>query len=249
MTRLLGKTALITGGTSGIGLAAACRFQSEGAHVAITGTSEQKLAAAVNALGPDVVTIHADAGDVGAQARIAEAIKDRFKTLDVLFVNAGVGDFRPVEAFDEKGFDRSFAVNVKGPFFLVQTLLPLFGNPASIVLNGSINARIGMPNSTVYSATKAALISLARTLSGELIARGIRANVISPGPIATPLYGKLGLDEAQLKGMQDSILGQLPVGRFGEAREVADAAVYFASDESRYTVGSELIVDGGMSNL
>lgn len=249
MSRLLGKTALITGGTSGIGLATACRFQSEGARVAITGTSDEKLAAAAKELGPEAVTIHADAGDVAAQSAVAAKIRDAFGTLDALFVNAGTGDFRPIDAFDEAGFDRSFAVNVKGPYFLVQALLPIFADPASIVINGSINAHIGMPNSSVYALTKAALISLAKTLSGELVGRGIRANVISPGPIATPLYGKLGLDEAQLKGMQEAILGQLPVGRFGDPAEIADAAVYFASDESRFTVGSELVIDGGMSNL
>jgi len=249
MSRLDKKTALITGGTSGIGLATAQRFLEEGARIAITGTSAEKLAAAKAQLGGDVVTILADAGDVAGQQTVADIIAAQFGTLDAVVINAGVGDFRPIEAFDEAGFDRSFATNVKGPYFLIQALLPLLANPASIVFNGSINARIGMPNSSVYAATKAALISLARTLSGELIGRGIRANVISPGPVATPLYGKLGLTEEQLGGMQQAILGQLPVGRFGNPREIADAFVYFASDESRFTVGSELVIDGGMSNL
>jgi len=249
MTRLHTKTALITGATSGIGFATAQRFLAEGARVAITGTSAEKLTAAKAQLGGDIVTILADAGDVSAQKTIAEVIAAEFGHLDALVINAGVGDFRAVEAFDEAGFDRSFAINVKGPYFLIQALLPLLSNPASIVFNGSINAHIGMPNSSVYAATKAALISLARTLSGELIGRGIRANVISPGPVATPLYAKLGLSEEQLGGMQQAILGQLPIGRFGDPREIADAFVYFASDESRFTVGSELIIDGGMSNL
>jgi len=249
MARLQGKTALITGATSGIGLATAERFIAEGARVAITGTNADKLAAAKAELGGNVLTIQADAGDAAAQRAIADTIAKEFGKLDALVVNAGVADFRPIEAFDAAGFDRSFAVNVKGPYFLIQALLPILANPTSIVFNGSINARIGMPNSSVYAATKAALISLARTLSGELIGRGIRANVVSPGPVTTPLYGKLGLNEAQLSGMQASIIAQLPVGRFGEPREIADAFVHFASDESRFTVGSELIVDGGMSNL
>lgn len=249
MARLQGKTALITGATSGIGLATAERFIAEGARVAITGTSADKLAAAKAQLGGDVLTIQADAGDVAAQRAIADTVAKEFGKLDALVVNAGVADFRPIEAFDAEGFDRSFAVNVKGPYFLIQALLPILANPASIVFNGSINARIGMPNSSVYAATKAALISLARTVSGELIGRGIRANVVSPGPVATPLYGKLGLNETQLSGMQASIIAQLPVGRFGEPREIADAFVHFASDESRFTVGSELVIDGGMSNL
>lgn len=249
MSRLTTKTALVTGATSGIGLATAQRFLAEGARVAITGTNVERLAAVKALLGDEVLAILADAGDVAGQQAVAEAIKAEFGTLDALVINAGIADFRPIEAFDEAGFDRSFAVNVKGPYFLIQALLPVLANPASIVFNGSINARIGMPNSSVYAATKAALISLARTLSGESIGRGIRANVVSPGPVATPLYGKLGLSEAQLSGMQQAILGQLPVGRFGTPDEIADAFVYFASDESRFTVGSELIVDGGMSNL
>lgn len=249
MTRLNSKTALITGATSGIGLTTAQRFLAEGARVAITGSNAERLAAAAAQLGGNVLAILADAGDVAGQAAIAQAIKAEFGTLDALVVNAGIADFRPIEAFDEAGFDRSFAVNVKGPYFLIQALLPVLASPASIVFNGSINARIGMPNSTVYAATKAALISLARTISGELIGRGIRANVVSPGPVVTPIYGKLGLDDTQLGAMQQAILGQLPVGRFGDPQEIADAFVYFASDESRFTVGSELIVDGGMSNL
>lgn len=249
MARLSNKTVLITGGTSGIGLATAARFLEEGARVAITGTRPETLAQAQETLGPDVLTILGDAGDVAAQTEIAARVAAAFGKLDVLVVNAGVGDFRPLDGFDAAAFDRSFAVNVKGPFFLIQALLPIFNAPASIVLNGSINAHIGMPNSSLYAATKAALISLAKTLSGELVGRGIRANVVSPGPISTPLYGKLGLTAEQLSGMQTAILGQLPVGRFGTPQEVADAFLYFASDESRFTLGSELIVDGGMSNL
>ncbi|WP_317629373.1 SDR family oxidoreductase [Sphingomonas nostoxanthinifaciens] len=176
-------------------------------------------------------------------------MRSAFGRLDILFVNAGIADFRPLAAWDEAGFDRSFAVNVKGPLFLVQALVPVLGNPASVILNGSINARLGKPNSIVYAATKAALISMARTLSGELIAHGIRVNVVSPGPVVTPLYGKLGLSDADLSGMKDYLIGAIPAGRFGEPREIADAVVHFASDESRYTVGSELIIDGGMSNI
>jgi len=140
-------------------------------------------------------------------------------------------------------------INLKGPYFLIQALLPVFAKPASIVFNGSINARIGMPNSSVYAATKAGLISLARTLSGELISRGIRVNVVSPGPVATPIYGKLGMTKEQLDSVAESIRSQIPVGRFGEPVEIAKAIVFLASDESSFTVGSELIIDGGMSNL
>jgi len=164
-------------------------------------------------------------------------------------INAGIVELKPVEQWDEAAFDRSFAVNVKGPYFLVQALLPIFAKPASVVLNASVNAHIGMPNTSVYSATKAALLSLARTLSGELISRGIRVNAVSPGPISTPLYSKLGLPEADLKAVAASIQSQVPVGRFGKPSEIAHAIVFLASDESAFAVGSELLIDGGMSNL
>ncbi|MEI9982273.1 MAG: SDR family oxidoreductase [Aliidongia sp.] len=249
MGRLQNKAALITGGTSGIGLETARQFLAEGARVAITGTNPATIEAARAELGKEVLVIRADAGDVAGQLQVAKAVRETFGKLDILFINAGVGDFRPIEQWDEAGFDRSFAINVKGPFFLVQALLPLLANPASIVLNSSINARIGMPTSSVYAATKAALISLARTLSGELIGRGIRVNAVSPGPISTPLYGKLGLAEADLKAMENSILGQLPAGRFGNPSEIAKAVVFLASDEAAFTVGSELVIDGGMTNI
>jgi NAD(P)-dependent dehydrogenase (short-subunit alcohol dehydrogenase family) len=249
MNRLNGKRALITGGTSGIGLETARQFLEEGARVAITGTNPATLESAHKELGNDVLAIRADAGNVAGQQAVAEAIRQGFGGLDILFVNAGVADFRPVEQWDEAGFDRSIAINLKGPFFLVQALLPILANPASIVLNTSINARIGMPNSSVYAATKAGLISLARTLSGELIQRGIRVNAVSPGPISTPIYGKLGLSEADLKATTATIQNQIPAGRFGNPSEIAKAVVFLASDESAFTVGSELVIDGGMSNL
>jgi NAD(P)-dependent dehydrogenase (short-subunit alcohol dehydrogenase family) len=138
---------------------------------------------------------------------------------------------------------------VKGPFFLIQTLLPIFANPAAIVLNTSVNAHIGMPNTSVYGASKAALASLTRTLSGELIGRGIRVNAVSPGPIATPLYSKLGFSDADLKTVSASIQNQVPAGRFGNTSEIAKAVVFLASDESPFIVGSELFIDGGMGSL
>ena len=244
MSRLDNKRILITGGTSGIGLETARRFLEEGARVAITGSNAQTLEAARLELG-DVVTIHVDAGDVAGQLKIADAIETAFARLDGAFINAGIGDFRPLEQWDEAGFDRSIAVNLKGPFFLIRTLLPILANPASIVLNTSINAHIGMPNSSVYAATKAGLLSLARTLSGELLSRGVRLNAVSPGPIATPLHGKIGMGEDEIKGL----VRQIPAGRRGLPREIADAVVFLASDESAFTIGSELIIDGGMSTL
>jgi len=249
MDRLKNKRALITGGTSGIGLETARAFREEGARVAITGTNPETLQEACAKLGDDALAIRADAGDVAGQQAIAERIREAFGGLDILFVNAGVADFRPIEQWSESEFDRSVAVNLKGPFFLVQALLPIFANPTSIILNTSINARLGMPNTSVYGATKAALASLTRTLSGELIYRGIRVNAVSPGPIATPLYDKFGLPESDRAALKNSIQSQIPAGRFGNASEVAQAIVFFASDEATYTVGSELVIDGGMSNL
>jgi NAD(P)-dependent dehydrogenase (short-subunit alcohol dehydrogenase family) len=249
MNRLLGKRTLITGGTTGIGLETAKQFLAEGARVAVTGTNQANLDAARMALGPDVLVVNSEAGNVSAQAALVSTIKQAFGGLDAVFVNAGVGDFRPIEAFDEAGFDRTIAINLKGPYFLIQALLPILSNPASIVLNTSINARIGMPNSSVYAASKAALISMARTLSGELIGRGVRVNAVSPGPVNTPIYGKLGLPADQLNQMAGHIQSQIPLGRFGDPVEIAKAIVFFASDESTFTVGSELVIDGGMSNL
>jgi NAD(P)-dependent dehydrogenase (short-subunit alcohol dehydrogenase family) len=244
MARLAGKRALVTGGTTGIGLETARQFLQEGARVAITGSRPESIAAARAELG-EVLAIPADAGDVAAQAALAAAVHQAFGGLDILFVNAGIGDFRPLEAWDEAGFDRSIAVNTKGPFFLIRALLPVFAKPAAIVLNTSINAHIGMPASSVYAASKAALLSLARTLSGELLPRGIRVNAVSPGPIATPLHGKIGMGEREIAGL----VSQIPAGRRGDPAEIARAVVFLASDEAAFTVGSELVIDGGMSTL
>lgn len=249
MNRLTNKRALITGGTSGIGLATARQFVAEGARVAITGSSEASIAAARAELGDGVLILRSDAGKVADQAPLARAIGEAFGGLDIVFVNAGVAELKPVEQWDEAAFDRTVSINLKGPYFLLQALLPLLANPSSIVLNTSVNAHIGMPGSSVYAASKAGLISLARTLSGELIGRGIRVNAVSPGPISTPLYGKLGMSEAQLQQVAESIRTQVPAGRFGNASEIAKAVVFLASDEASFTVGSELLIDGGMSTI
>ncbi|MFI4981683.1 MAG: SDR family oxidoreductase [Nevskiales bacterium] len=249
MNRLNGKRTLITGGTSGIGLETARQFLAEGARVAVTGSNPKTIEEARKVLGDEALILRVDAGDVAGQKELAKTLGEAFGQLDAVFINAGVAELRPVEAWDEAGWDRSFAINLKGPFFLVQALLPILAKPASIVLNTSINARIGMPNSSVYAASKAGLISMARTLSGELIGRGIRVNAVSPGPVSTPLYGKLGLAPGELEKVAGSILSQVPAGRFGEPSEIAKTVVFLASDEAGYIVGSELVIDGGMSNL
>jgi NAD(P)-dependent dehydrogenase (short-subunit alcohol dehydrogenase family) len=247
MDRLKGKRALITGGTSGIGLETALQFRQEGARVAVTGKNPATFEAARATLGSDVLMIPSDASDAAAQKQVAEKIRESFGALDILFVNAGIAELKTLEQWDEAAFDRTIAINLKGPFFLIQALVPVFANPASIVLNTSVNAHIGMPNTSVYGASKAALLSLTRTLSGELISRGIRVNAVSPGPISTPLYEKLGLSDEQRKSVAASIQGMVPAARFGTPGEVARAVVFLASDESAFTVGSELLMDGGMS--
>ena len=247
MNRLQGKRALITGAASGIGLETARHFISEGARIAITARELKSLDQARQELGDRAVYIASDAADAPSQKQLAARIKEEFGSLDILFVNAGVADLKPVEQWEEATFDRSFHINVRGPFFLIQALLPVFANPASIVLNASINADIGMPNASVYAASKAALLSLARNLSAELIPRGIRVNAVSPGPIATPLYSKLGLSAADLKATSEALQNQVPAKRFGQPREIASAVVFLASDESAFTVGSELRIDGGLS--
>ncbi|NKL75795.1 SDR family oxidoreductase [Rhizobium leguminosarum] len=249
MSRLQNKTALITGGTSGIGLETARQFIAEGARVVVTGSSAASVEAARAELDGKAIVIQADAGNAAGQKAVADSVRETFGTLDILFVNAGVAEFGPLEQWSEAAFDKSVDINVKGPFFLIQSLLPIFSKQAAIVLNTSINAHIGMPNSSVYSLTKGALLTLAKTLSGELIGRGIRVNAVSPGPIATPLYSKLGASEADSKAMTAQIQAQIPVGRFGNPSEVAKTIVFLASDEAAYIVGSELIIDGGMSNL
>jgi NAD(P)-dependent dehydrogenase (short-subunit alcohol dehydrogenase family) len=247
MNRLKGKRALITGGTSGIGLETARLFISEGARVAISGQSSASVEAAREELGSEVFAFASDSSDVSQQKELAKKVADALGGIEVLVINAGIAELKPVEAWDEAAYNRTFDINVRGPFFLIQSLLPAFTNPASVVLNASINAHVGMPNTSVYGASKAALLSLTRTLSGELVARGIRVNAVSPGPIETPLYNKLGLSTADLKSVSDSILNQLPVKRFGKPSEVAHAVLFLASDEAAFTVGGELIMDGALS--
>jgi NAD(P)-dependent dehydrogenase (short-subunit alcohol dehydrogenase family) len=245
MNRLNGKRALITGGTSGIGLETAKQFLAEGARVIVTGVNPQTLNKARAELGASVDVIAVDSSSAAAQKALAATVQQQFGQLDVLFLNAGVSVWQPIDDWTEEAFDKSFAVNVKGPYFLIQSLLPVFANPASIVLNTSINAHVGATRSSVYAATKAALLSFARTLSGELLSRGVRVNAVSPGPVETPLYDKLGIPDAYRERVHQDIIKTIPIGRFGAPVEVAKAVVYLASDESAWTVGAELIIDGG----
>ncbi|NIE65102.1 SDR family oxidoreductase [Burkholderia sp. Ax-1719] len=245
MNRFANKTVLVTGGTSGIGLATAQAYAAEGARVVVTGRDEAALAAARQTLGANALAYRNDAASPAASRELAAALAEAGVRLDAVFINAGVAKFAPFDQVDEALWDESFDINVKGAYFQIQALLPLLNAGASIVLNGSINAHIGMPSSSVYAASKAALVSFAKTLSAELLPRGVRVNVVSPGPVTTPLHGKIGMDDAT----KVELAKQIPLGRFGTAAELASTVLHLSAAESAFIVGTEIIVDGGMSQL
>jgi NAD(P)-dependent dehydrogenase (short-subunit alcohol dehydrogenase family) len=247
--KFAGKVALVTGGNSGIGLATALAFAKEGARVVLTGRDQATLDKAAAQLGKNVIAMRSDAGNVADGIKLAGLLQQEGVMLDAVFINAGVAKLAPFEAVGEEMWDATFNTNLKGPYFLIKALLPLLNPGAAIVLNGSVNAHIGMPNTSVYAASKAALISLAKTLSSELLSKGIRVNVVSPGPVSTPILGRLGLPAEQLTEVAASIQAQIPLKRFGTPEEIASAVLYLASAESAYIVGTELVADGGMSQL
>ncbi len=249
MKRFAGKTALVTGGNSGIGLATALAFANEGARVVITGRDQSTLDQAKARLGADSITIRNDAGQIADADALAEILQQQSVKLDSVFINAGITRFAALEDVDEGLWDQTFNTNVKDPYFLIKALTTLLNPGSAIVLNGSINAHIGMPNASVYAASKAALISLAKTLSSEMLSRGIRINVVSPGPTQTPLYGRLGMPAEQLSEVAANLQTQIPLKRFGTPDEIASAVLYLASADSAFIVGTELVVDGGMSQL
>lgn len=249
MAQLSGKVAVVTGGNSGIGLSTAQAFIDQGASVVIFGRNQETLDRAVETLGPDAVGVQGDVTRIEDLDRLFSVAKDRFGRIDILFANAGFGEFAPVDATTEEQYDRMFDVNVKGSFFTVQRALPHLNDGASIVLTTSVVNVAGMPNMSVYAATKAAVRSLARTLSADLLDRGIRVNAVSPGPIETPFFGNTGLPQEAIDGFAEQIANQVPLKRFGQPNEIADAVVFLASGASAFMVGSELPVDGGLSQL
>ncbi|WP_266181838.1 SDR family oxidoreductase [Dyella humicola] len=249
MNRFNDKTILVTGGNSGIGLATAQAYAAEGARVIVTGRDAAALESALATLGSDAIAIRNDAGSAVAAKELASTLSAQSIKLDAVFLNAGVAKFAPLADVDDALWDLTFNTNVKGPYFQIQALAPLLNPGASIVINGSINARIGMPSSSVYAASKAAVISLAKTLSAELLPVGVRVNVVSPGPVHTPIYGKLGLDQAALEATAAQIQAQVPLGRFGQPAEIASTVLHLSAPESAFIVGTEIIADGGMSQL
>ncbi|BDU74326.1 SDR family oxidoreductase [Mesoterricola silvestris] len=245
MTRLQGKIALITGGTTGIGLAAARSFHAEGARVFVTGRNPETLAAAREALPKDITVLQADSASLADLDQVVARVKAEAGRIDVLFVNAGIGKFVPIEAVDEAHWDGIMDVNLKGAFFLAQKALPLLPRGASVIFTTSVVDRKGFPNAAVYSTSKAGLAGLVRVLATELAPRGIRVNSLAPGPIATPIHAKLGLPPEAMAGMEERLKEMVPLKRLGLDTEVAKAALFLASDDASYITGEELLVDGG----
>jgi len=247
MNKLAGKVALITGGNSGIGLATAKRFAAEGATVFISGRRQPELESAVREIGAGVVAIQGDIANLADLDRMYATIRERSGRLDILFANAGFGEFVPLGQITEAHFDKTFGVNVKGTLFTVQKALPLMRDGGAIVINGSMVSIKGMPAFSVYAGTKAALRSFARTWSMDLKGRGIRINVVSPGTVITPGYERFG--EAQIDQIKEGVAATSPLGRVGTTDEIASAVLFLASDESSYMTGADLFVDGGAAQI
>jgi NAD(P)-dependent dehydrogenase (short-subunit alcohol dehydrogenase family) len=238
------KNILITGGTTGIGLATAQLLGAEGAKVIVTGRNPETLASAKKVLTGAVV-LPSDAGDLAAAQSLGEEVKKYVDHLDGAFLNAGIGTFQPIEAVTPKNYDDVFNVNVRGPYFQLQSLLPLLGNPSSIVFTSSIAGSTAFATASIYSATKAAIISLGRTLAVELAQRGVRVNVLSPGPIDTPILKKTGFPPEQQKAFEEMLVARSLLKRRGTSDEVARAARFLLSEDSSNITGTELIIDGG----
>ena len=250
MKKLEGKVSVITGGNSGIGLATAQRFVSDGAYVFITGRRQSELDAAVKQIGKNnVSSVQGDVSNLADLDRLYAEVKERKGSIDILFANAGVGELVPLGAITEAHFDKTFGINVKGLLFTVQKALPLFHDGGSIILNASIAASKGFEASSVYSATKAAIRSFARTWTVELKHRKIRVNAVSPGMIDTPGLNGLAQSQEQIEQFKTSFVSTVPLGRMGSPDEIAKAVSFLASDESSFITGIELFVDGGAAQI
>jgi NAD(P)-dependent dehydrogenase (short-subunit alcohol dehydrogenase family) len=247
--KLEGKIAVITGGNSGIGLATAKRFVSEGAYVFISGRRQKELDLALSEIGKNVIGIQGDVSNLADLDRLYNTVKDQKGHLDILFANAGIAQFAPLGEISEEHFDNIFRINVKGLLFTVQKALPLFQNGGSIILNASIGSSKGFEETSVYSATKAAVRSFARTWTGDLRHRKIRVNAISPGPIDTPIFSNVLQNEEQIDQFKKNIVNTVPMGRMGSPDEVAKVVSFLASDDSSYITGIELFVDGGLAQI
>ena len=249
MKRLEGKVAVVTGGNSGIGLASAKRLQEEGARVAIVGRSKKTLDEAVKTIGNGVVAVQADVSKLPDVDKLFAEVSKKLGKIDVLFVNAGVAKFAPLADTSESLYDEQFDINIKGAYFTIQKALPLLNDGASIILNTSVAGIKGTTGTSAYSATKAALRSLARTAAAELAGRGIRVNAVAPGPIVTPIFGRTGLPQEAIDDFIKNVGGSVPMKRLGQPEEVAGAVAFLASSDSSYITGEELHVDGGMGQI
>jgi NAD(P)-dependent dehydrogenase (short-subunit alcohol dehydrogenase family) len=251
MKRLKDKVAVITGGNSGIGLATAQRFVAEGAYVFITGRRQSELDAAVKQIGKNnnISGIHGDVSNMADLDRLYDVVEEQKGSIDILFANAGVSEFAPLGKITEEHFDKIFSINVKGLLFTVQKALPLFHDGGSIILNASVGGSKGVGTTSVYSATKAAIRSFARTWTVDLKHRKIRVNTISPGPIDTPIFNSLAHTEEEIKQIKANLVAAVPIGRMGSPDEIAKAVSFLASNDSSYITGIELFVDGGMAQI
>jgi NAD(P)-dependent dehydrogenase (short-subunit alcohol dehydrogenase family) len=249
MSKHEGKIAVITGGNSGIGLATAQRLAAEGAYVFITGRRQSELDAAVKLIGKNVTAVQGDVANLADLDRLYATVKQQKGRIDVLFANAGLGEFAPLGSITEAHYDKTFDVNVKGVLFTVQKALPLLVDGASVILNASIVSIKGMPAFSVYSATKAALRSFARSWTVDLKDRKIRVNVVSPGPIETPAIDRLGQTVGDASQLKAGLISGVPMGRMGSPDEIAKAVSFLASDDASFITGIELFVDGGMAQI
>lgn len=250
MKRLEGKVAVVTGGNSGIGLAAAKRLQQEGAKVAISGRNLQTLAEAVKTIGNGVLTVQSDVSKSGDLDKLYAEVSKKLGKIDVLFVNAGIYKFVPFSATSEGLFDELFDINTKGAYFTIQKALPYLNDGASIVVNTSVADEVGVVNGSVYAGTKAALRSFTRSIAAELVDRGIRVNAVSPGPIETPAgFERTGLPKEAIDQFLADVIGKVPMKRIGQPEEIASVVAFLASSDASYITGAEIPVDGGYNQI
>ncbi|QXV63809.1 SDR family oxidoreductase [Mucilaginibacter sp. 21P] len=249
MGKLNNKVAVITGGNSGIGLATAILFAKEGAKVAITGRDEKTLQQAAQEIGDDAVAIRADIRDLSTLETAYQRVGAQLGKVDILIVNAGVFKGSPLAGYTEELFDEISDINFKGTFFTIQKALPYLNDGASIVITGSAASEAGLEGASAYSATKAAVRSLARNFSADLLARGIRVNVLSPGHVDTPIHERLGLSDEQVIALRANLATTVPIKRGGTLEEMAGGYLFLASNDSTFMVGAEIVMDGGWQQL